>query len=174
MECGKPMNRPHKRMPKRQINRGLCGPDRDYKPLGTNSNLGLMTVTHWYLMTYLRATRLGIVDSEPQNSDSTLQIVNSKLQIVALELQNSDWMLQIVNSKLQIVNSKLQIVDLKLQNLDLKLQNLDSKLQDIDSKLQTLDSTLQNRAKMAENSRHQGPATAERNSPNTPQTRKGG
>ncbi len=54
----------------------------------------------------------------------------------------------------------------------LKLQVIDSKPQDIDSKLQTLDLKLQNRAKMAENSRHQGSATAERNSPqhNTPQT----
>ncbi len=54
-------------------------------------------------------------------------------------------------SRIYIDRTPPQIVVLKLQNLD--------------SELQTLDSTLQDRAKMAENSRHQGSATAERTGP---------
>jgi chromosome segregation ATPase len=100
-----------------------------------------------------------------QNADSKIQIVDSELQDSDSELQNSD-------SELQILDSELQNSDSELQDVDLKLQNLDSELRTLDSKLQMLDSKLQNHVKMAENSRHQGSATAERTSPNTPQTRK--
>ena len=44
--AGEPMNRPHGRLPKRQINRGLCGRSRHQEPLGTRSNSGPMPVTH--------------------------------------------------------------------------------------------------------------------------------
>ena len=61
-----------------------------------------------------------------------------------------------------------QTVVLKLQNVDSEFQNVDLELQNVDSKLQTIDLKLQNRAKMAENSRHQGSATAERINPQHP------
>ena len=134
--------------------RGRVGVHAPPKP-GTSS--GHSSVSHWYITFYMGRTPPQIVDLKLQNADSTLQIVDS-------ELRNPDSKLQNVDSELQNVDLKLQDMDSELQYVDSKLQNVESKLQYIDSKLQTLDSKLQNRAKMAENSRHQGSATADRNS----------
>ena len=124
-------------------------PGWDSRAAKDRPNSGYSSVSCWYITIYIDRTPLQIVDLKLQNADSTLQIVDS-------ELRNSDSKLQDLDSELHDVDSELQTLDSELQNWDLKLQNVDSKLQDIDSKLQTLDSTLQNRAKMAENSRHQG------------------
>ncbi len=145
-------------LPNWHINRCPRGRDGVHAPPKTGPNSGQAGVNHWYITFYMDRTPPQIVDLKLQNADSTLQIVDSELQNMDSELQN-------VDSELQNVDSKLQNVDSEFQNVDLKLQNVDSKLQYIDSKLQTLDLKLQNRAKMAENGRHQASATAERTSP---------
>jgi hypothetical protein len=158
--AGEPMNRPHGRLPKRQINRGLRGRGGDREPAGTRSNSGRIHLTSCYLMIYLSDTRLKIVDLKLQNGDSMLQIVNSKLRFVDSELQNPD-------SELQITDSELQNLDSELQNLDSKLQNVDSGLQNVDSRLREVDSKLQNHAKTADRDRHPGSAAAARTTRST-------
>jgi hypothetical protein len=158
--AGEPMNRPHGRLPKQQINRGLCGRSGHQESLGARSDSGPMPVTHWYLMTYHSDSRLKIVDLKLQNAHSKLQIVNSKLRFVDLELQNLDSELRNAAPELRILDSELRILDSELQNLHSKLQNVDSRLREVDSKLQ-------NHAKTADRDRHPGSAAAARTTRNT-------